>query len=118
VKRVSQQQQQRVPRREGGAWWCGDAVLPLKPLPPTPYLLAERYLRPVGKDCLIAFGGNLFRDGLQRMQRLGRLSPDADPGTLSRSAGVRSETSPAGAGNTPAPSTEATLGDGYGGCAP
>nr|WP_167534912.1 IS21 family transposase [Streptomyces galilaeus] len=32
----------------------------LKPLPPTPYLVAERHLRPVGKDCLIAFGGNLY----------------------------------------------------------
>jgi len=32
----------------------------LKPLPPTPYLVAERHLRPVGKDCLVAFGGNLY----------------------------------------------------------
>ncbi|WP_435862646.1 Mu transposase domain-containing protein, partial [Streptomyces spectabilis] len=32
----------------------------LKTLPPTPYLVAERHLRPVGKDCLIAFGGNLY----------------------------------------------------------
>lgn len=31
----------------------------LKPLPETPYLVAERHLRPVGKDCLVAFGGNL-----------------------------------------------------------
>ncbi|WP_435865105.1 Mu transposase domain-containing protein [Streptomyces spectabilis] len=29
-------------------------------LPPTPYLVAERHLRPVGKDCLVAFGGNLY----------------------------------------------------------
>ncbi|MFC9751392.1 IS21 family transposase [Streptomyces niveus] len=32
----------------------------LKPVPPTPYLVAERHLRPVGKDCLVAFGGNLY----------------------------------------------------------
>ncbi|MGW6958116.1 Mu transposase domain-containing protein [Streptomyces chartreusis] len=32
----------------------------LKSLPPTPYLVAERHLRPVGKNCLVAFGGNLY----------------------------------------------------------
>ncbi|WP_455433302.1 IS21 family transposase [Streptomyces nigra] len=32
----------------------------LKPLPETPYLVAERHLRPVGKDCLVAFSGNLY----------------------------------------------------------
>ncbi|MEU9671831.1 integrase core domain protein [Streptomyces bobili] len=32
----------------------------LKPLPSSPYLVAERHLRPVGKDCLVAFGGNLY----------------------------------------------------------
>ncbi|WP_150135860.1 IS21 family transposase [Streptomyces hyaluromycini] len=32
----------------------------LKPQPPTPYLVAERHLQPVGKDCLVAFGGNLY----------------------------------------------------------
>lgn len=32
----------------------------LKTLPPAPYLVAERHLRPVGKDCLVAFGGNLY----------------------------------------------------------
>ncbi|WP_443067622.1 Mu transposase domain-containing protein [Streptomyces sp. NBC_01268] len=32
----------------------------LKPLPENPYLVAERHLRPVGKDCLVAFGGNLY----------------------------------------------------------
>ncbi|MEV3856958.1 IS21 family transposase [Streptomyces sp. NPDC050095] len=32
----------------------------LRPLPPTPYLVTERYLRPVGKDCLVAFDGNLY----------------------------------------------------------
>jgi hypothetical protein len=31
----------------------------LKPLPPTPYLLAERYLRPVSKNCLVAFGRSM-----------------------------------------------------------
>lgn len=32
----------------------------LRPLPAAPYLVAERHLRPVGKDCLVAFGGNLY----------------------------------------------------------
>lgn len=32
----------------------------LKPLPSTPYLVAERQLRHVGKDCLVAFDGNLY----------------------------------------------------------
>ncbi|WP_456302773.1 IS5 family transposase [Streptomyces mirabilis] len=32
----------------------------LKPLPPSPYLVAERQLRHVGKDCLVAFDGNLY----------------------------------------------------------
>ncbi|MFD5107841.1 Mu transposase domain-containing protein [Streptomyces cinereoruber] len=32
----------------------------LKPLPEPPYLVAERHLRPIGKDCLVAFGGNLY----------------------------------------------------------
>ncbi|MET9760122.1 IS21 family transposase [Streptomyces sp. NPDC006372] len=32
----------------------------LRPLPQTPYLVAERHLRPVGKDYLVAFGGNLY----------------------------------------------------------
>ncbi|MFB6626329.1 hypothetical protein ACFCWD_19030 [Streptomyces sp. NPDC056374] len=33
--------------------------MPLKPLPPTPYLAAKPHLRLVGKDCLVAFG-NLY----------------------------------------------------------
>jgi hypothetical protein len=32
----------------------------LKMLPPAPYLMAERHLRPVGKDCPVAFGGNPY----------------------------------------------------------
>ncbi|MGW7201827.1 Mu transposase domain-containing protein, partial [Streptomyces chryseus] len=32
----------------------------LRPLPATPYLVTERHLRPVGKDCLIAFDANLY----------------------------------------------------------
>ena len=32
----------------------------LTPLPSSPCLVAERHLRPVGKDCLVAFGGNLY----------------------------------------------------------
>ncbi|MFF1504816.1 IS21 family transposase [Streptomyces sp. NPDC058316] len=40
----------------------------LKPLPPTPYLVAERHLRPVGKDCLVAFGGNLYSVPARRVR--------------------------------------------------
>ncbi|CAM5610553.1 transposase [Streptomyces spiroverticillatus] len=32
----------------------------LRPIPTAPYLVAERHLRPVGKDCLVAFAGNLY----------------------------------------------------------
>ncbi|MFE9401515.1 IS21 family transposase [Streptomyces sp. NPDC006530] len=32
----------------------------LRPLPETPYVVAQRHLRPVGKDCLVAFAGNLY----------------------------------------------------------
>ncbi|MFI1106260.1 IS21 family transposase [Streptomyces melanogenes] len=32
----------------------------LKALPPSTYVVAERCLRPVGKDCLVAFDGNLY----------------------------------------------------------
>ncbi|WP_343243242.1 hypothetical protein [Streptomyces sp. SID12501] len=40
----------------------------LKPLPPTPYPVAERHLRPVGKDCLVAFGGNLYSVPARRVR--------------------------------------------------
>ncbi|MFF1595749.1 IS21 family transposase [Streptomyces sp. NPDC058286] len=40
----------------------------LKPLPPSPYLVAERHLRPVGKDCLVAFGGNLYSVPARRVR--------------------------------------------------
>ncbi|MDN3061205.1 IS21 family transposase [Streptomyces sp. SRF1] len=32
----------------------------LRPLPETPYVVTQRHLRPVGKDCLVAFAGNLY----------------------------------------------------------
>ncbi|RKE05038.1 IS21 family transposase [Streptomyces sp. TLI_171] len=32
----------------------------LRPLPHTPYLVAQRHLRHVGKDCLVAFDANLY----------------------------------------------------------
>jgi hypothetical protein len=31
-----------------------------RPLPLSTYVVAERHLRPVGKDCLVAFDGNLY----------------------------------------------------------
>ncbi|WP_436841534.1 Mu transposase domain-containing protein [Streptomyces parvulus] len=40
----------------------------LKPLPETPYLVAERHLRPVGKNCLVAFGGNLYSVPARRVR--------------------------------------------------
>lgn len=40
----------------------------LKPLPETPYLVAERHLRPVDKDCLVAFGGNLYSVPARRVR--------------------------------------------------
>jgi hypothetical protein len=32
----------------------------LRPLPPTPYVVTQRHLRHVGKDCLVAFDANLY----------------------------------------------------------
>ncbi|MGW2476920.1 Mu transposase domain-containing protein [Streptomyces sp. NPDC001665] len=32
----------------------------LRPLPERPYLVAERHLRHLGKDCLVAFDANLY----------------------------------------------------------
>ncbi|WP_016828382.1 Mu transposase domain-containing protein [Streptomyces viridosporus] len=32
----------------------------LRPLPQAPYVVTQRHLRPVGKDCLVAFAGNLY----------------------------------------------------------
>ena len=32
----------------------------LRPLPQTPYVVAQRHLRHVGKDCLVAFDANLY----------------------------------------------------------
>ncbi|WP_437112768.1 Mu transposase domain-containing protein [Streptomyces syringium] len=40
----------------------------LKPLPVTPYLVAERQLRHVGKDCLVAFDGNLYSVPARRVR--------------------------------------------------
>jgi hypothetical protein len=40
----------------------------LRPLPPTPCLVAERHLWPVGKGCLVAFGGNLYSVPARRVR--------------------------------------------------
>ncbi|MGW0665137.1 IS21 family transposase [Streptodolium elevatio] len=40
----------------------------LKPLPPRPYLVAERQLRHVAKDCLVAFDGNLYSVPARRVR--------------------------------------------------
>jgi hypothetical protein len=50
----------------------------LKSLPPSPYLVAERHLRPVGKACLVAFGGNR-RTTPHRQQRTRPPSHRIDP---------------------------------------
>ncbi|MFG3656828.1 IS21 family transposase [Streptomyces sp. NPDC047706] len=40
----------------------------LRPLPAKPYLVADRYLRHVGKDCLVAFDANLYSVPAQRVR--------------------------------------------------
>ncbi|WP_331751415.1 IS21 family transposase (plasmid) [Streptomyces globisporus] len=40
----------------------------LKPLPSVPYLVAERQLRHVGKDCLVVFDGNLYSVPARRVR--------------------------------------------------
>ncbi|MFI7644324.1 Mu transposase domain-containing protein [Nonomuraea sp. NPDC049400] len=40
----------------------------LRPLPPAPYVVAQRHLRYVGKDCLVAFEANLYSVPAHRVQ--------------------------------------------------
>ncbi|WP_436791893.1 Mu transposase domain-containing protein [Yinghuangia sp. YIM S10712] len=40
----------------------------LRPLRPTPYLVTERHLRHVGKDCLVAFDANLYSVPARRVR--------------------------------------------------
>ncbi|MET9915340.1 IS21 family transposase [Streptomyces sp. NPDC006476] len=40
----------------------------LRPLPPTPYVVAQRHLRHVGKDCLVAFDANLYSVPARRVR--------------------------------------------------
>lgn len=52
----------------------------LRPLPKTPYVVAQRHLRHVGKDCLVAFDANLYSVPVRKVRprgwsRAGRRSP-------------------------------------------
>ncbi|MFD4577851.1 IS21 family transposase [Streptomyces sp. NPDC058417] len=40
----------------------------LRPLPATPYVVTQRHLRHVGKDCLVAFGANLYSVPARRVR--------------------------------------------------
>lgn len=40
----------------------------LRPLPPTPYVVTQRHLRHVGKDCLVAFDANLYSVPARRVR--------------------------------------------------
>lgn len=40
----------------------------LRPLPPAPYVVTQRHLRYVGKDCLVAFEANLYSVPARRVQ--------------------------------------------------
>ncbi|MER6081530.1 hypothetical protein [Streptomyces sp. NPDC001833] len=40
----------------------------LRPLPQTPYVVAQRHLRHVGKDCLVAFDANLHSVPARRVR--------------------------------------------------
>ncbi|MGW1082745.1 IS21 family transposase [Kitasatospora sp. NPDC002522] len=40
----------------------------LRPLPPRPYVISQRHLRPVGKDCLVAFDANLYSVPARRIR--------------------------------------------------
>ncbi|MFI1377782.1 IS21 family transposase [Streptomyces longwoodensis] len=40
----------------------------LRPLPQTPYVVAQRHLRHVGKDCLVAFDANLYSVPARRVR--------------------------------------------------
>ncbi|WP_443052806.1 IS21 family transposase [Streptomyces sp. FXJ1.172] len=40
----------------------------LRPLPETPYVVAQRHLRHVGKDCLVAFDANLYSVPARRVR--------------------------------------------------
>ncbi len=64
----------------------------LAPLPATPYLVTERYLRRVGKDCLISFDASLYSLPAKRVRAGERVEVRAGAEeiaihTLSRSAG-------------------------------
>ncbi|AGL17558.1 DDE-type integrase/transposase/recombinase [Actinoplanes sp. N902-109] len=40
----------------------------LRPIPAKPYVVADRYLRHVGKDCLVAYAGNLYSVPARRVR--------------------------------------------------
>jgi len=54
----------------------------LRPLPPQPYLVAERHLRRVGKDCLISFEGSVYSLPARRIRAGQRVEVRATPAAI------------------------------------
>ncbi|MGI5146844.1 IS21 family transposase [Plantactinospora sp. CA-294935] len=54
----------------------------LRPIPPRPYRVAERHLRHVGKDCLVAFAGNLYSVPARRVRHRQLVEIRATAGTV------------------------------------
>ncbi|MFC5911692.1 Mu transposase domain-containing protein, partial [Streptacidiphilus monticola] len=69
--------------------------LALRPLPATPYLVTKRHLRHVGKDCLVAFDGNLYSVPARRVRHHQLVEVQATAATITIHA-----TTPSPAGTT------------------
>jgi transposase len=54
----------------------------LRPLPPAPYLVSDRHLRRVGKDCLVSFEASLYSVPAKRVRAGQRVEIRATPGTV------------------------------------
>lgn len=55
----------------------------LRPIPDRPYLVVNRHLRHVGKDCLIAFDANLYSVPARRVRHRQLVEVRATPATIS-----------------------------------
>jgi transposase len=55
----------------------------LQPLPEQPYIVCERHLRAVGKDCLVSFESSLYSVPWRRVRRRMRVELRVTPGTVS-----------------------------------
>jgi transposase len=63
----------------------------LRPIPTRPYLVAERHLRHVGKDCLVAFEANLYSVPAAKVFHRQLVEVRASAGTISLHATVPDE---------------------------